>query len=145
MGQLERIGVSLDKNLLLMFDQLISKQGYQSRSEAIRDLIRQQLSQRRLSDPKAKAVAAVFMVYDHHATKLSDRLIDLQHRPASCFRKKAGGQVISSLHVHLNEHDCLEVVVLRGRVSEINSMAENILSLKGVKLGRINLLATEPA
>jgi CopG family nickel-responsive transcriptional regulator len=145
MGQLERIGVSLDKNLLLMFDTLISKQGYQSRSEAIRNLIRQQLSQRRLSDPKTKAVAAVFMVYDHHATKLSDRLIDLQH----CVPAKRGPshllQVISSLHVHLNEHDCLEVVVLRGRVSEINSMAENILSLKGVKLGRINLLATEPA
>ena len=145
MVQLERIGVSLDKNLLSMFDQLISKQGYQSRSEAIRNLIRQQLSQRRLSDPKAEAVAAVFMVYDHHATKLSDRLIDLQH----CAAAEAGVshilQVISSLHVQLDQHNCLEVVVLRGRVSQINKVAENILSLKGVKLGRINVLATESA
>jgi len=145
MVQLERIGVSLDKNLLLMFDQLISKQGYQSRSEAIRNLIRQQLSQQRLSDPKANAVAAVFMVYDHHATKLSDRLIDLQHCVPSKRRPSHFLQVISSLHVHLDEHDCLEVVVLRGRVSQINRMAENILSLKGVKLGRINVLATESA
>lgn len=144
MPELERIGVSLDKELLLTFDKLIAQQGYQSRSEAIRDLIRQRLSQEQLRNPQAKAVAAVFLVYDHHATKLSDRLIDLQH----CAAAKRGPshllQVISSLHVHLDEHDCLEVVVLRGRVGQINRMAENILSLKGVKLGRVNLLATEP-
>jgi CopG family nickel-responsive transcriptional regulator len=144
MPELERIGVSLDKELLLTFDKLIAQQGYQSRSEAIRDLIRQRLSQEQLRNPQAKAVAAVFMVYDHHATKLSDRLIDLQH----CAARRGPShllQVISSLHVHLDEHDCLEVVVLRGRVSQINRMAENILSLKGVKLGRVNLLSTEPA
>lgn len=137
MDQLERIGVSLDKKLLSDFDKLITRQGYLSRSEAIRDLIRQQLSQERLSNPKAEAVAAVLVVYDHHATKLAERLIDVQHSHIL--------QAISSLHVHLDEHDCLEVVVLRGRVSEINKLAENILSLKGVKLGRINLLATESA
>ena len=75
----ERIGVSLDKKLLSMFDKLISKQGYQSRSEAIRDLVRQQLSSQRLGNPKAEAVAAVLLVYDHHSTKLMDKLIDLQH------------------------------------------------------------------
>ncbi len=145
MPELERIGVSLDKELLLTFDKLIAQQGYQSRSEAIRDLIRQRLSQERLRSPQAKAVAAVFMVYDHHATKLSDRLIDLQHSVPARGGSSHLLQVISSLHVHLDEHDCLEVVVLRGRVSQINKMAENILSLKGVKLGRVNLLATEPA
>jgi CopG family nickel-responsive transcriptional regulator len=137
MVQLERIGVSLDKKLLLTFDKLIARQGYQSRSEAIRDLIRQRLSQQRLSDPKANAVAAVFMVYDHHATKLANKLINLQHSHIV--------QVISSLHIHLDQHDCLEIVVLRGHVGEINKLAEYILSLKGVKLGRVNLLATEPA
>jgi len=145
MEQLERIGVSLDKELLLTFDKLIAKQGYQSRSEAIRDLIRQQLSQACLKDPKAKAVAAVFMVYDHHATKLSDKLIDLQHYVTAKRGPSHTLQVISSLHVHLDEHDCLEVVVLRGQVRAINRMAENILSLKGVKLGRINLLSPAPA
>jgi CopG family nickel-responsive transcriptional regulator len=137
MDQLERIGISLDKKLLSTFDKLITRQGYRSRSEAIRDLIRQQLSQERLSNPKAEAVAAVLVVYDHHATKLAERLINVQHSHIL--------HAISSLHVHLDEHDCLEVVVLRGRVSEINKLAENILSLKGVKLGRINLLATESA
>ena len=137
MVQLERIGVSLEKELLSTFDKLIFEQGYQSRSEAIRDLIRQQLSEARLEDPQAKAVAAVFLVYDHHSTKLTKSLIDLQHTHTT------GGtlQVISSLHIHLDEHDCLEVIVLRGRVSEIHQVADRILSMKGVKLGRVNVVA----
>jgi CopG family nickel-responsive transcriptional regulator len=136
MKQVERIGVSLDKKLLLMFDKLIAKRGYQSRSEAIRDLIRQQLSSEQLSNPKAKAVAAVCLVYDHHATKLMEKLIGLQHSHVL--------QTISAMHIHLDEHNCLEVIVLRGRVGEIEKTAENIVSLKGVKLGRINFVATEP-
>jgi len=138
MDQIERIGVSLDKELLSMFDELITKQGYQSRSEAIRDLVRRQLSEERLGDPKAKAVAAVFLVYDHHSTKLAGRLIDLQHAHSL----SSSLQAISSLHVHLDERDCLEVIVLRGRVGEINEVAESILSMKGVKLGRLNVMAT---
>jgi len=135
MKPVERIGVSLDKKLLLMFDELISKQGYQSRSEAIRDLIRQQLSSERLANPKAKAVAAVCVVYDHHATNLMEKLTGLQHSHIL--------QTISSIHIHLSEHDCLEVVVMRGRVREINKVAENLISLKGVKLGRVNFVAVE--
>jgi CopG family nickel-responsive transcriptional regulator len=133
MADLERIGISLDKNLLSRFDALITRQGYQSRSEAVRDLVRQQLSQERLSDPKSEAVAAVFLVYDHHAANLSEKLIALQHSHLL--------HAISSLHVHLDEHDCLEIIVLRGQVGEINKVGENILSMKGVKLGRINLVA----
>ncbi len=136
MNQVERIGVSLDKKLLSMFDKLIAKQGYQSRSEAIRDFIRQQLSGERLTNPKAKAVGAVFLVYDHDSTKLMQKLTDLQHSHIL--------QTISSMHIHLDEHDCLEVIVLRGQVGEINKMADSLLSMKGVKFGRTNLLATEP-
>lgn len=135
MEQVERIGVSLDKELLSMFDKLIAGQGYQSRSEAIRDLIRRQLSSECLENPQARAVAAVCLVYDHHSTKLMERITHLQHSHIL--------QTISSIHIHLDEHDCLEVIVLRGRVGEINKVAEKILSLKGVKLGRINLVATE--
>ncbi len=138
MSQLERIGVSLDKELLSMFDELIAEQGYQSRSEALRDLVRRQLSEERLRHPKAKAVAAVFLVYDHHSTKLTDKLIALQH----AHRPDSNLQVISSLHVHLDEHDCLEVIVLRGWMGEINEVSETILSMKGVKLGRLNVVAT---
>jgi CopG family nickel-responsive transcriptional regulator len=134
MTELERIGISLDKALLADFDKLIAKQGYQSRSEAIRDLVRQQLSQERLADPQAEAVAAVFIVYDHHATKLAEKLISVQHSHLL--------HAISSLHVHLDQHDCLEIIVLRGKVGEINKVGESILSMKGVKLGRVNLVAT---
>lgn len=138
MSELERIGVSLDKDLLAEFDKLVTKQGYKSRSEAIRDLVRGQLSEEQLENPQAKAVAAVFLVYDHHSTKLTDSLINLQHSHTS-----AGSmQVISSLHIHLDEHDCLEIIVIRGQVGEIRKIGENILSMKGVKLGKINVVAT---
>jgi CopG family nickel-responsive transcriptional regulator len=135
MEKIERIGVSLEKKLLVDFDKLISKKGYQSRSEAIRDLIREQLSLDKASDPRVTAMAVVCLVYDHHATKLMQKLTDLQH----CHLL----QTISSLHIHLDENDCMEVIVLKGRVSEINGTAEKILSTKGVKLGRINLISTE--
>jgi CopG family nickel-responsive transcriptional regulator len=134
MADLERIGISLDGDLLADFDKLIARQGYQSRSEALRDLVRERLSQKRLSDPKAKAVAVVFVVYDHHATKLTEKLVGLQHSHLL--------QAISSLHVHLDAHDCLEIIVMRGQVGEINRVGEQILSMKGVKLGRVNLVAT---
>ncbi len=135
MKHLERIGVSLGGKLLSQFDALIAAQGYQSRSEAIRDLIRQRLSQECLSDPEAHALAVVIVVYDHHATMVPQKLIDMQHSHIL--------QAISSLHVHLDEHDCMEVIVLRGPVGQIKTVAENLLSTKGVKLGRINLVATE--
>jgi CopG family nickel-responsive transcriptional regulator len=135
MKPIERIGVSLDKKILSAFDKLVTEQGYQSRSEAIRDLIRQRISVERLGDPKAEAVAAVFLVYDHHRTKLMEKLTGLQHSQHL--------HTISSMHIHLDRHDCLEVIVLRGQVGRIHQMAENLISLKGVKLGRINLLTAE--
>jgi CopG family nickel-responsive transcriptional regulator len=135
MAGIERVGVSLEKELLEAFDKLIAEKGYQSRSEAIRDLIRQQLSDNRLRNDKAEAVAAVVLVYDHHATAIMERLTELQHSHVL--------KTISSLHVHLDHHDCLEVIVLRGKVGEINRMGEKLISIKGVKLGRVNLLANE--
>jgi len=135
MNAIERIGVSVDKKLLTEFDTLIAGQGYQSRSEAIRDLIRQQISAEQLKNPKAKAIAAVFLVYEHHSTKLMEKLTSLQHSHVL--------QTISSMHIHLDDHKCLEVIVLKGHVGEIKSMAEKIVSLKGVKLGRINVVAPD--
>lgn len=135
MEQIERIGVSLEKGLLADFDKLIAKKGYQNRSEAIRDLIRQQLSSQQLGNPKTKAVAAVCMVYDHHSTKLMQKLTGLQHSHLL--------QTICTMHIHLDKHDCMEIIVLKGPVGEINQTAENILSQKGVKLGRVNLIAAD--
>ncbi|MHC4265308.1 MAG: nickel-responsive transcriptional regulator NikR [Planctomycetota bacterium] len=128
----ERIGVSIEDGLLTKFDKVIAQKGYKNRSEAIRDLIRSHLSDQQLDNPKTQAVAVVSLVYDHHATKLMQKLTALQHSHLL--------KTISSIHIHLAKHDCMEVIVLRGRVAEINEIGEKMLSLKGVKLGRINLV-----
>ncbi|MCD4830560.1 MAG: nickel-responsive transcriptional regulator NikR [Anaerohalosphaeraceae bacterium] len=134
MSKTERVGVSLDKKLLTMFDELIAKQGYENRSEAVRDLIRNRLSEERLTNPAAQATAGVFLIYDHHETALPQKLVDLQHNHLL--------QVIASTHVHLDHHNCLEVIILKGKVGEIENLGNNIASMKGVKLSRMNVMAT---
>ena len=134
MSQIERVGVSVDKKLLSMFDQLIARQGYSNRSEAIRDLIRSRLSEEQLAEPTIQAVAGVFLVYDHHSTKLSQKLVGLQHSHLL--------QVIASTHVHLDQENCLEVIILKGKVEEIEKLANSMTCLKGVKLSRMNIMTT---
>ena len=135
MSKTERIGISLDSELLAKFDKIINAKGYPNRSEAVRDMIRQQLSAEQLSDPNTEAVASVCLVYDHHSGQLSQKLLELQHSHVL--------KTISSMHVHISHHDCLEVIVLRGKVRKIQKMADKIVSLKGVKLGQVNLVATD--
>ncbi len=135
MPAVERIGVSLEKELLKEFDRLIEYRGYQSRSEAIRDLVRAELSQEKLKNPLADAIAAICLVYDHHNTGLTQKLIGLQHSHLL--------KTISSMHIHLSHHDCLEIIVLRGPVGEIKRVAESIIALKGVELGKVNLISVE--
>jgi CopG family nickel-responsive transcriptional regulator len=134
MEKVERIGVSLEKELLAGFDAMIAGQGYENRSEAIRDLIRQRLSSERLKNPKARSVAAVCLVYDHHSSRVMRTLTDLQHSHLL--------KTICTMHIHLDAHDCMEIVVLKGPVGEINKMADNMISQKGVKLGKVALIAT---
>ena len=135
MSDIERIGISLEKELLSEFDRLISEDGYKTRSEAVRDLIRDRLSRKQLSEPSAKAVAGIFLIYDHHQTTLTQKLVDLQHNHLL--------HVIASTHVHLDHHNCLEVIILKGKVKEIENLGNNIASLKGVKLSRVNLMGLE--
>lgn len=135
MSKIERVGVSLEQSLLGQFDKLIEKQGYTNRSEAVRDLIRESLSREKLADPAATAVAGVFLVYDHHSTKLADKLLKLQHNHLL--------QVIAATHVHLDHHNCLEVIILKGKVKDIEELANRMTSLKGVKLGRLNVMSVE--
>ena len=135
MAELERIGISLDKDLLSEFDALIARQGYQSRSEAVRDLVRQQLSQERLGDPKSEAVAAVFLVYDHHARNLQAKLTDIQH--------DSEGLIVSVMHVHLSHHDCLEVLVVRGAADKVRGLADRLAAVRGVTHGKLTITTTE--
>jgi CopG family nickel-responsive transcriptional regulator len=134
MAKTERIGISLDRKLLSMFDGLIAQQGYQNRSEAIRDLIRRRLAEQELTKPTAKAVAGLFLVYNHHSTRLSQKLTDLQHNHLL--------QIVSSIHVHLDHENCLEIIILKGRVKDIQQISDKITSLKGIKLSRVNILTT---
>jgi CopG family nickel-responsive transcriptional regulator len=128
---LERIGVSLEDDLLEKFDKLIAEKGYVNRSEAIRDLIRDALVQRSWSesDGREERVAVVTLVYDHDSTSLAHKLAHIQHE-----NHKA---VVSALHVHMDEHNCLEVLVLRGRGKDVISMGEGLASTKGVKYGKL--------
>jgi CopG family nickel-responsive transcriptional regulator len=127
----ERIGISLEVDLLKQFDRLISDKGYVNRSEAIRDLIRDSLVQREWSESSGREerVAVVALVYDHDASSLAQKLAHIQHE-----NHKA---VVSALHVHMDEHNCLEVLVLRGRASEVIAMGEGLVSTRGVKFGKV--------
>ncbi len=133
MEQVQRIGISLENSLLGDFDKFIDAQGYSSRSEAIRDLIRDRITREQLGQPETEAVAAVFVVFDHHQAQLAQKLIELQHSHLL--------KTISSMHIHIGHHDCLEVILLRGKVSEITKLGDRIVSLKGVKIGRVNLIS----
>ncbi len=128
---IERIGISLEDELLARFDRLIEEKGYENRSEAIRDLIRDALVQRAWSQPdgREERVAVVTLVYDHDATSLAHKLAHVQHE-----NHKA---VVSALHVHMDAHNCLEVLVLRGRGREVLAMGEELISTKGVKYGKL--------
>jgi len=128
---LERIGISLEGDLLAQFDRLIAGKGYVNRSEAIRDLIRDALVQREWSESSGKdeRVAVVTLVYDHDASSLAQKLAHIQHENHRA--------VVSALHVHLDAHNCLEVLVLRGRARDVLSMGEGLVSTKGVKHGKL--------
>ena len=128
---LERIGVSLEGELLARFDELIAEKGYVNRSEAIRDLIRDALVQRRWSESEGteERVAVATLVYDHDSSSLAQKLAHIQHE-----NHKA---VVSALHVHMDEHNCLEVLVLRGRGKDVVAMGEGLVSTKGVKYGKL--------
>jgi CopG family nickel-responsive transcriptional regulator len=128
---LERIGVSLEDELLARFDKLIGEKGYVNRSEAIRDLIRDALVQRSWSESagREERVAVVTLVYDHDSSSLAQKLAHIQHE-----NHKA---VVSALHVHMDEHNCLEVLVLRGRARDVIGMGEGLVSTKGVKYGKL--------
>ena len=131
-----RFGISINNRLLKHFDDLISEKGYINRSEAIRDLIRNALVEEKWRDAKEDLVGTVTLVYDHHTRELADKLTDQQHSHHNA--------IISSLHVHLDAHHCLEVVVVRGTAAEVKRLADELLGTKGVKHGKLVLTTAGP-
>jgi CopG family nickel-responsive transcriptional regulator len=129
MTELTRFGISMDQRLLDQFDELIGRKGYKNRSEAIRDLIRNTLVEDLWTRPDEEAVGTVTLVYDHHTRELADRLTEQQHDHHDL--------IISSLHAHLDHHNCLEVVVVKGRADQVRHMADTLIGTKGVKHGKL--------
>lgn len=126
--ELVRFGVAMPGELLDQFDQLVARRGYTNRSEALRDMIRAELATDAW-DRGEDVVAAITVVYDHHVPGLSDKLVSIQH--------DSGGRVISTMHVHLDHSQCLEIIVAQGPASELSKMADELMRTRGVLLGRI--------
>jgi CopG family nickel-responsive transcriptional regulator len=134
MSELSRIGVAIDSDLLAKFDDLIARRSYTNRSEAFRDLIRDQLVETVWESPDSQVVGSITMVYDHHVRMLSDKLVDMQHDHHHL--------ILSTMHVHLDHQNCLEVLVVRGKAGMIRELADGLLSTKGVKHGRLTITAS---
>jgi CopG family nickel-responsive transcriptional regulator len=131
---IKRFGISLDGLLLKAFDSLIAKKGYSNRSEAIRDLIRDSLVQREWESGNKECIGTITIVYSHHRNELLDTLTEIQHNFHT--------SIISSMHVHMDEHNCLEVIVVRGKGNDIKKIADRLIGAKGVKHGRLTVTTT---
>jgi CopG family nickel-responsive transcriptional regulator len=129
MSELTRFGISIDDRLLRRFDDLIAEKGYVNRSEAIRDLIRNALVEESWAKEDEETVGTVTLVYDHHTRDLADKLTEQQHSHHDA--------IVSALHVHLDAHHCLEVVVVRGMAREVKRLADELIGTKGVKHGKL--------
>ena len=134
MGELSRIGVAIDEELLEKFDRLIAERGYTNRSEAFRDLIRDELVEKTWESPESQVVGTVTLVYDHHVRLLNEKLTDIQH--------EFHHSILSTLHVHLDHDHCLEVLVVKGRARDVTKVADVLISTKGVKHGRLTITTT---
>jgi len=131
MEKVVRFGVSLEPELLKKFDKLIRKKGYGSRSEAIRDLIRDETVKQILENENEPVIGTLTIVYDHDASNVTNKLLDVQHRHHK--------NISSTMHLHLDEHNCLEVLVVSGKVKDVQSIADSITSIKGVKHGKLTV------
>ncbi len=134
MNDLYRFGISLEKQLIDAFDRHIEKQNYRNRSEAIRDLIRKELSQKVIAEGGTVA-GAITMTYDHHKRELVNTLLDIQHDFQSL--------VISTQHVHLDHHHCLEILAVKGKARDVEKLANSLKSQVGVKQVELSISAID--
>ena len=133
MAKLTRFGVSLDQELLREFDRLIKGKKYTCRSEAFRDLIRQQLVRKQWLDDREVA-GAITLIYNHHKRELVNKLMDIQHDFA--------GIIISVQHIHLDHHNCLEIIALKGRPKAAQELADTLQAVKWVKHATLSMSST---
>lgn len=131
---IKRFGVSIPNELLVKLDQLAKRKGYTNRSEVLRDLIRNQLVEEEWVEGKKEMVGTVTLVYDHKSHELAEKLTDLQH---THFKN-----IVSTTHIHLDKHNCLEVLIVRGVSSKIKEIADHLIATKGVKHGKLVMTST---
>jgi CopG family nickel-responsive transcriptional regulator len=134
MAELARIGVAISEDLLEQFDRLIERKGYTNRSEAFRDLIRNELVNDISASAEAEVCGAITLIYDHHVRMLLDKLNDVQHQHYRA--------IMSTVHVHLDHDNCLEVILVRGKSAIIEKLANSLIATRGVKHGRYTLTAS---
>jgi len=127
--KITRFGVSIEPELLKKFDKIIKKEGYTNRSEALRDMIRKNLIFEKNKDPNVNAIGTLTIIYDHHSGNLTNKLLGLQHDHHN--------EILSTTHIHIDHHSCLEVLVLKGKTGRIQKLADNIKALKGIKHGEL--------
>lgn len=133
---LARIGVSLPENLLEKFDEIITKRGYSSRSEGIRDAIRGYIRYYAwMSEVEGERVGTISLVYDHNQRGLVNSLLDIEH--------EFGGIIRSSIHMHINHDMCMEVLMVRGEGREVKAVTERIMTLRGVKHVKLTTIIPE--
>ncbi|MDR2727487.1 MAG: nickel-responsive transcriptional regulator NikR [Deltaproteobacteria bacterium] len=135
MSELVRFGVSLEAELLECFDALCGARGYASRSEALRDMIRQTLLEERGKRGDNPATGVLSLVYDHHRRELSQQLTHRQHDAHEC--------IVATLHVHLDHHNCLEILVLRGTAARIGELADSLRAVRGVSHGMFHFTSSD--
>lgn len=133
MGDLERFGVSMERDLLAAFDRMIAEKGYPSRSEAVRDLVRGLMVRQRWEEPQGIVVGAITLVYDHQARMLDYKLTHLQHDYHDLIR--------FSTHVHLDERHCVEVVIVGGQADRVRELSDRLSAIKGVKHAELSCTA----
>ncbi len=133
-SRLSRIGVAIDGDLLRRFDRHIERRGYTNRSEAFRDLIRDELVAQSWESAGQEVVGTITLAYDHHAHHLNEKLTGVQHQFHKC--------ILSTLHVHLDHDNCLEVLIVRGKAGEVKRIADTLISIKGVKHGKLTTSTT---
>ncbi len=134
MNKAIRFGVSMNRTLLADFDHLIDHLGFPNRSEAIRHLIRERLVQDEWQNPKQEIVGTITIIFSHEVRELTERLTEIQH--------EYHHQILSAMHIHLDKHNCLEVLAVRGTAGDVRKIADRLLSTKGIKHGKLTTTST---
>lgn len=129
METIVRFSTTIAPELLERFDKILAEKGYANRSEGIRDLVRDFIVASEWERGEGEAVGSLTLLYDHDVRGVSDKLIELQHSHHT--------NILSSMHVHLDEHNCLEVLVIRGNAGEISKISDALIASRGVKHGKL--------